>query len=453
MEAFGVSNIAAAAPAAVPSWITCGIDSRTGNRRNGFKSSSSSSFAQFPQAQGERNASAVEGRGHLRTLSSKLALASIVSGLADAKSALAISYDEVVGAAKEAASSSTDSLNFDIPEVDTSGLTDFFSSNPLALLGGGAIIAVPLLITAIFKKSEGYGTVSAKQAFEKLGDKELNSQLLDIRDADGTKEGKPDLKLYKKKVTQLPYGGEAEEYVAKVLKKFKDVEDATIYVLDRFDGDSLTVAKLLVKGGFKAAYAIKDGAEGPGGWQNSELPWLVPTRFSLGRFKELISTSDTGNIIPATLGVAAAAGVGLVVFSEAETALQLLGSAALVQLFVKKFLFAADRKKTLEELKTFLDTKVAPKEIVEELKEIAEVILPKYEEVKEASVNGTATVESTVADVSAEMAASVGENTPAQEAGKETESATDIPRTSRPLSPYAQYPGMKPPSSPTPSRP
>jgi chitinase domain-containing protein 1 len=44
--------------------------------------------------------------------------------------------------------------------------------------------------------------------------------------------------------------------------------------------------------------------------------------------------------VPTTLGVAAAAGVGLVVFSEAETALQLLGSAALVQLFVKKFLFA-----------------------------------------------------------------------------------------------------------------
>ncbi|KMS94823.1 hypothetical protein BVRB_014990 [Beta vulgaris subsp. vulgaris] len=50
----------------------------------------------------------------------------------------------------------------------------------------------------------------------------------------------------------------------------------------RFDGNSKLVAELVTANGFKSAYAIKDGAEGPRGWQNSSLPWLLPKKsFSL----------------------------------------------------------------------------------------------------------------------------------------------------------------------------
>lgn len=35
----------------------------------------------------------------------------------------------------------------------------------------------------------------------------------------------------------------------------------------RFDGNSELVAELVTVNGFKAAYAIKDGAEGPRGWK------------------------------------------------------------------------------------------------------------------------------------------------------------------------------------------
>lgn len=34
----------------------------------------------------------------------------------------------------------------------------------------------------------------------------------------------------------------------------------------RFDGNSELVAELVTANGFKAAYAIKDGAQGPRGW-------------------------------------------------------------------------------------------------------------------------------------------------------------------------------------------
>jgi hypothetical protein len=53
---------------------------------------------------------------------------------------------------------------------------------------------------------------------------------------------------------------------------------------------------------------------------------------------------------------------------QAETALQLLGSAAAVQVFVTKLLFAKDRKETIGQLQKFLDTKIAPQELVAQWK-------------------------------------------------------------------------------------
>jgi hypothetical protein len=53
---------------------------------------------------------------------------------------------------------------------------------------------------------------------------------------------------------------------------------------------------------------------------------------------------------------------------QAETALQLLGSAATVRLFVKKLLFAKDRKETISQLQRFLDTRIAPQELVAQWK-------------------------------------------------------------------------------------
>jgi chitinase domain-containing protein 1 len=178
--------------------------------------------------------------------------------------------------------------------------------------------------------------------------------------------------------------------------------------------------------------------------------------------------------MPTTLGVAAAAGVGLVVFSEAETALQLLGSAALVQLFVKKFLFADDRQKTLKEIQTFFDTKIAPKEIVDELKGIGKVLLSTDEEVKQAAAILEDTLSTTSlsrgkepARPSSASTAFKGDEPPALDppvpleefnlASMEGYTASpgpaDLPQSTTPLSPYTQYPGLKPPTSPTPSQP
>lgn len=135
--------------------------------------------------------------------------------------------------------------------------------------------------------------------------------------------------------------------------------------------------------------------------QEKELPWLMPAKafkFDIGNLKNLVGTGEgvdvgAGDLLPKTLGIAAAAGVGFVVLSEAETTLQLLGTVAALQLFAKKFLFAEDRKKTIQELKTFLDTKIAPKDLVDDVKEIGRVLLPDEGEVKAAVATGEQVLE------------------------------------------------------------
>lgn len=48
----------------------------------------------------------------------------------------------------------------------------------------------------------------------------------------------------------------------------------------RFDGNSELVAELVTVNGFKAAYAIKDGAEGPRGWKVFPLPFHFSNHIS-----------------------------------------------------------------------------------------------------------------------------------------------------------------------------
>ncbi|KAJ7563470.1 hypothetical protein O6H91_03G111600 [Diphasiastrum complanatum] len=448
MEILRVSN------AAGPSLAPLAAAAKASCRSSGFvfASQKNSSFSSV-----ERIEEAIRGRKQLQSnlpaagsiSHTTAAVAWFLGGLVSPQAGLALNYDEIVQSVNVPRDVSLD-LNVDFGGAFGSVL-DIVSVNPLAVIGGALAIALPLALSSLLGKPQPWGTVSAKDAYAKIGDPELNAQLLDIRDPNDMKlEGTPDLRAFKKRVVQVAFGEDESGFIEKVSKKFKDPATTSVYILDRFDGDAPAVAKLLATNGFKAAYAIKDGAEGPNGWQ------------------------ENTSVVPATLGVAAAAGVGLLVFSEAETALQLLGTAAVVQLFVKKLLFAEDRKKTLKELQTFLDTKVAPKELVDELKGIGKAFLPKLREVSyEAAGNGAAISQNVEAQVPTseivEAAAPSGSSeiavVPTIDAVQNTEEkslssvtpavsiSTDLPRSSTPLSPYPRYADLKPPSSPTPSRP
>lgn len=355
----------------------------------------------------------------------------------------------------------------------------FATENPAIIAGGVAILAVPLVLSQLFGKSKPWGVESARNAYAKLGD-DPNAQLLDIRPpAESRQVGSPDIRGLGKKSVSIVYKGEDKPgFLKKLSLKFKEPENTTLFVLDKFDGNSELVAELVTVNGFKAAFAIKDGAEGPRGWVNSNLPWIAPKKalsLDFGNFTEAISDAIGGGSgdLSVTVGLAAATGLGLLAFSEIETILQLLGSAAIIQFTSKKLLFAEDRKETLKQVDEFLNTKIAPQELVDEIKQIGQALLPTVSSKAlpapaEASPNA-ATADSTVQKAEAVPQSKVEEAAPpapqskleaavqpAQEINsvpKTETKAESLPKVSKPLSPYSCYPDFKPPTSPSPSQP
>ncbi|CAH8351084.1 unnamed protein product [Eruca vesicaria subsp. sativa] len=399
------------------------------------------------------------------------------------------------------------------------GISSFVTDNPLVIAGGVAAFAVPFVLSQVLnKKPKSFGVESAKNAYTKLGTDE-NAQLLDIRAASDSRQvGSANVKGLGKKTVSVVYNGEDKDgFLKKLSLKFKDPENTTLFILDKFDGNSELVAELVSLNGFKSAYAIKDGAEGPRGWVNSGLPWIEPKKslsLDLSSLTDSISGvfGESADGVSVAIGVVAAAGLSVVAFTEIETILQLLGSAALVQLAGKKLLFAEvsfytslplyiseyavdgffyilqDRKQTLKQVDEFLNTKIAPKELVDELKDIGKALLPpsttskalpapaaaaaavtaeaattttieKPEpepEVKPATkaateqVNSEPVIEPATAQAISEPAA---ETATAQVITEPTKTEEKPKSYSRPLSPYASYPDLKPPTSPTPSQP
>ncbi|CAD6247366.1 unnamed protein product [Miscanthus lutarioriparius] len=387
-------------------------------------------------------------------LSGALGLAHAGAG-AGAGAALAapLSYEEALRLSSD---SGGDGAGFALPDLDLNlnldGLVDFVNENPLVVAAGVAAVALPLLLAQILGGGGGskpYAVVSARAAYQRLLE-EPDAQLVDIRPLKDAREaGTPDLKEAKKKAAAVP-----------------------------FDGNSGLVAELVTANGYKAAFAVKDGAEGSRGWKSSNLPWKAPAKgfsFDLG---ELFGDGSDG--LPVTIGLAAATGLGVLAYTEIETLLQFLGSAAVVQLVVTKLLYAEDRQKTLKQIDEFFNKKVAPKELVDEIKEIGQALLPLPGDAKNQPATATP-VAATPTAAPTEAAPAAATPTPlspytnypdlkppsppgstvtegpaavnsAPVADASTESSPPSP-TPRPQSPYPNYPDFKPPSSPSPSPP
>lgn len=398
-------------------------------------------------------------------------LAALSSLLSTSGLAKALTYEEALGLSVSNPSSS----DFDVGQF-LDGIVKFGTENPLVIGGAVAVVAVPLILSRVLSgnASSSWGVESAKTAYVKLGE-DAGAQLLDIRERKELKEvGGPDVGGLKKKAVAVTYNGEDKNgFLKKLALKFKDPENTTLFILDKFDGNSNLVAELVTANGFKAAYAIKDGAQGPKGWVNSQLPWASPKKaltLDFGDISDAIAglfgdSSDSS--VPVTLGLAAATGLGLAAFTEAETLLQLLGSAAIIQLVTKKLLFAEDRKATLKQVDEFLNTKFAPKELVDDIKNIGKALLPTSSSTKslaapvqEKSETWASAAPVTKADIVAEIKVEVKEEEAPVEAPPAINSVLisevseeSLPHVARPLSPYPQYPDFKPPSSPSPAQP
>ncbi|XP_049351093.1 rhodanese-like domain-containing protein 4, chloroplastic [Solanum verrucosum] len=390
----------------------------------------------------------------------------LVSSVLNTGLAKALTYEETLEQ-----SATSPGAEFDATAV-VETVTTFASENPIIIAGGFAALALPIVLFQVLgKPPKSWGVESAKTAYAKLAD-DAGAQLLDIRQPAELREvGSPDIRGLKKKPVTVVYKSEDKTgFLKKLSLKFKEPENTTLFILDKFDGNSELVAELVTENGFKAAYAIKDGAEGPRGWLNSSLPWILPKK-TLGLDLSNLSDALDGvlgegsDAVTVGLGVAAAAGLGILAFSEVETILQLLGSAALVQLVSKKLLFAEDRKKTLQQVDEFLSTKVAPKELVDEIKQIGKALLPDSVSsnalsapVEASPAAATSTVEETESvakeDIAPPKVEATSPPTPEVNAVPNAEVKADaLPESSRPLSPYPNYPDLKPPTSPMPSQP
>ncbi|XP_068644546.1 rhodanese-like domain-containing protein 4, chloroplastic [Aristolochia californica] len=372
--------------------------------------------------------------------------------------AKALTYEEALG---QSISSPLSEGSFDL---DVNGLIDgivkFGAENPPIIAGGLAALTVPLILFQVFKKPKPWGVESASAAYVKLSE-DPNTQLLDIRGRKELREvGSPDIRSLKKKPVSILYeSGDKPSFLSKLASKFKERENTALFILDKYNGNSELVAELVTSNGFKAAFAIKDGAEGPRGWKNSRLPWIPPKKslsiIDFGDLKDAIGGAfgDDSDSLPLTLGLAAATGLGLLAFTETGTVLQLLGSAALLQIVTKKLLFAEDRKKTLKEVDEFFTTKVAPAELLDEIKTIGKTLLPAPIDEKAllpAPAASPAEKPDGVPAVKAEAAVELPQINSVPKTDVNEESISGI---KRPLSPYPFYPDCKPPTSPSPSQP
>ncbi|PIA34571.1 hypothetical protein AQUCO_03700097v1 [Aquilegia coerulea] len=383
----------------------------------------------------------------------------------------ALTYDEALGLGQSVGSSASDSISdFDIGGVVDSVIS-FGTENPAVLIGGATFLAVPLILSQILKNPKPWGVESARSAYGKLGEV-ADAQLLDIRTPLEIKEaGSPDIRGLKKKAVPIVYKGEDKPgFLKKLALKFKEPENTTLFILDKFDGNSELVAELVTANGFKAAYAIKDGAEGTRGWMNSGLPWIQPKKtlsIDFGNFADSLSDAlgEGAGAFPVAFGLAAATGLSLLTFAEIETILQLVGSAALIQLVSKKLLYAEDRKETLQQVDEFLNTKIAPKELVDEIKQIGKALLPITVDNKALPAPVEGTTEAVLPNTVGVKAEGPPELKPQPEvkAAAETPTVNSVPKAevkaeslpglSGSLSPYPYYPDFKPPTSPSPSKP
>uniref|UniRef100_J3L6M0 Rhodanese domain-containing protein n=1 Tax=Oryza brachyantha TaxID=4533 RepID=J3L6M0_ORYBR len=155
-------------------------------------------------------------------------------------------------------------------------IDDFTNRNPFFVAGVVFVwlVVIPL-VQEYFKK---YKAVSAIDAFRRLRD-EPGAQLLDIRRGKSVRfMASPNLRLVEKSAVQVEFDEDDEGgFIKEVLPRFPDPANTVVCILDNFDGNSMKVAELLFKNGFKEAYAIKGGLRGPDGWQAIQENYLPPS--------------------------------------------------------------------------------------------------------------------------------------------------------------------------------
>lgn len=282
-----------------------------------------------------------------------------------------------------------------LPTIDTGAASDIaalFSDNPLLVGGGAAIIAIPLAVSAFIKSADSAGAVkptSVERTLQALQE-DPRVKLVDIRSKAETKEqGSPDLRSIKKSATVLPYTsvvkGElvVDEAFAEKFSEIRGLDEESLVVFLDSDGSIAKQAAAEVADTVAKVYFVQGGAEA---W--SEVgPWKAPSSglsLSLPSFNLKAVGSSVNElaedfkkaptITKAGLATGAIIGAGVLIFNEIEVVLELAGLFAAGN-FLLKLVFAEEREKTLTDIKTLVDEKVAIQDLGSDLNKIAKAVV------------------------------------------------------------------------------
>lgn len=286
--------------------------------------------------------------------------------------------------------------NVELPAVDAGAASDIaalFADNPILIGGGALLVALPFGIAAIVKAGSGGSGVkptSVDRALQALGE-DSRVVLLDIRNrAEIAAQGTPNLKSVKRSAVSLPFtsvkkGGEVvvDEAFAEKFARLRGIGEESLVILLDADGNVAKVAAGAIKDVVSKTYYVQGGAEA---WAESG-PWRAPSSGlslslpsvdlkAIGKsvnslaedFKEAPSLTKAG------VALAAIAGAGIFLVNEIEVVLELAGVLAAGN-FLLKLVFADEREKTLTEIKTLVDEKVAIKDVGSDLNKIAKAVL------------------------------------------------------------------------------
>ena len=281
-----------------------------------------------------------------------------------------------------------------LPSVDASAVSDatsLFADNPFLIGGLAALVAIPVGVTALVKSNSGSGTglkpTSVAKTIQAL-EEDPRVVLVDIRSRAEIKEqGAPNLKSIKRTAATLPYTtlvkGEfvVEEAFAEKFSKLKGISEESLVILMDADGSEAKAAAAEIADSVEKIYFVQGGAAA---W-SEEGPWRAPSSgFSLPSF-DLKSVGASINeladdfkkapsLTKAGIATGALVGASVLLFNEVEVVLELAGLYAAGN-FLLKLVFAEEREKTLSEIKTLVDEKVAIKEVGSDFSKIAKAVL------------------------------------------------------------------------------
>jgi len=309
----------------------------------------------------------------------------------------------------------------------------FLDKNPLFAFGVSFVVFLVIpLVSDLADRSRKW--VSAETAYSNLRD-EVEPQLVDIRGIDEIEDvGSPDISSFNKKVVQVTYTGDEDAFLYEMRKRFKEPAQTTLYILDMYDGNSMEVAQMLTRNGFRAVYAIRDGFQGSNGWQAvGEI--LFPKTVHV----------DTGNGATVSqdhkVNVSASAAVDTEALQSQTKESTILPSSFGTEARISSAPQPATVEPAVEPLSSIRP--LSPYPLYPDLKPPTSPTpsKPASKSVHVSTNNGPA-----ISDLKVDVSGAAIESAPAEAVAK-------APFLPRPLSPYPQYPDLKPPTSPTPSKP